>query len=357
MVENLSVKNFRGLGDIKITLAPFTLIGGANNVGKTSVLEAMFLLYGYRSPVVFQQLRAFRNALDLNADVRDLWENIFYNYDTTKPVSISAIRDRNRELLEICRDDGWDISTELTQLPTDLIISTSSVEYSYPLKVFYEYGKKTTQFHFALNNAPTGTGILTQGSKENQANMDTLPVINFSSDKLQNMPQLFDLLGKLNRSKQKPEIVTVMKEIDPRIKDVVLGEQQHIYLEVDGLSEMIPLTSMGAGVSNVLYWTATALSSTVKIMLIDEIENGIHYQCMESIMSKLCDIGARHDCQIIATTHSLDCIRAFASCGETHRKRTAYIRLERNKQTSGIVAKNIEADQLKRMLNSEWEVR
>lgn len=357
MVDSLSVKNFKGLDNLEISLAPFTLIGGSNNVGKTSVLEALFLLYGHRSPFVFQQLCAFRNALFPNLDIRDMWENLFYDYDMNRVISIAATRDRNSESLEICRDDHWDIAAGITNLPKDMMVGTNTDGYSYPLKVHYSYGKKENQFHLALTETPAGINIFSQSDTTNQQSLNNLPIVNFSNDRMQNVPQLFDLVGKVNRNKQRTEIIDVIREIDPRIMSVELGEKQRIYLEIDGLSEMIPITSMGTGISNVLYWTALALSNTTKIMLIDEIETGIYYQHMESVISKLCAIGLRYDCQIIATTHSLDCIKAFARCGEKYSNRTSYVRLERSNKSEEIIAKDIQADQLNRMLNSDWEVR
>ncbi|MDR3236932.1 MAG: ATP-binding protein [Spirochaetia bacterium] len=355
MIEKMSVKNFRGLANVALSFAPFTLIGGANNVGKTSVLEAVFLLYGHRSPLVFQQLRSFRNASAPVAEARELWENIFNDYDLSKYLSISAVRDKNSESLEVYRDDSYDIAGELTQIPQDAKLPTSSLGLSYPLKVLYKYGKKETQFHLAINTDAMGTNIFARGNNNSPAaNIGNIPTVTFSSDRLLNTPHLYDLLGKISRNKQKDKAVNVLKDIDGRINDIVLGEKQQIYLDVTGLIEMIPLTFMGTGVSNVLYWTALALSDSAKIILIDEIENGIHYSSMQSVMEKLCDIGERHDCQIIATTHSIDCVRSFSKCSE---KRISYIRLERSLETGEVSPVVIDAQLLPEMLESDWEVR
>ena len=45
MLERLHIKNFRALRDLEMDeLARINLIGGRNNSGKTSLLEALFLL-------------------------------------------------------------------------------------------------------------------------------------------------------------------------------------------------------------------------------------------------------------------------------------------------------------------------
>jgi AAA15 family ATPase/GTPase len=354
MIEKISVENFRGFTNIELPLAPFTLIGGANNVGKTTVLEAIFLLYGHRAPIIFQQLRSFRNAAESVTEVRELWENIFYNYDLSKVVNISATRDNNSESLEVGRDDNYDIIGEITQFPQNTQMPTSSLNFSYPLKVLYKYGKKESHFHLAINTDVGGTNIFSKGNNDNLANIGNIPIVTFSSDRLINMPHLYDLLGKINRNKQKDKIVSILSGIDNRISDIVLGEKQEIYLDVIGLTEMIPLTFMGNGVRNVLYWSALVLSDSAKILLIDEIENGIHYSAIQSVMEKLCDLCERHDCQIVATTHSIDCVRSFSKCPE---KRIGYIRLERNVETGEISPISIDAQLLPEMIESDWEVR
>jgi AAA15 family ATPase/GTPase len=162
------------------------------------------------------------------------------------------------------------------------------------------------------------------------------------------------MLGVMSRNKQKQKAVDILKSIDERINDVILGEKRQIYLDIVGLKEMVPLTFMGAGVTNILYWAALVLSDSAKIVLIDEIENGIHYSSMRAVMNSLCDIGEKHDCQIIATTHSIDCVRSFSKCPE---KRISYIRLERIQDTGEITPISIDSQLLPEMLDSDWEVR
>jgi AAA15 family ATPase/GTPase len=351
MVEKLSVRNFRGLENVEINPAPFTLIGGENNVGKTSVLEALFLLYGHRSPIVFQQLLSFRNASLAATEAREIWENMFYGYDSNNPLSVAVVRDDNNERLEIGRDNDFIFEGDLSQRGSDMKMSTNVLGFSYPLKVLYGYGDKKTQFHYIINTEIAGAQILSRG---NNINISNLPVVTLSGDRLQNMARLYDLLGVINRNKQRDKAVNVLKDIDGRINDIVLGEKQQIYLDVSGLSEMLPLTFMGKGIFNILYWTALIISNSTKIILLDEIENGIHFAAMQSVMERLCDIGERHDCQIIATTHSIDCVRSFSKC---RNDRIKYIRLERSPGTGLITPVEIEPQLLPDMLEAGWEVR
>lgn len=43
MITKLRIKNFRGIKEGEIELAPLTILLGGNNSGKTTILEALFL--------------------------------------------------------------------------------------------------------------------------------------------------------------------------------------------------------------------------------------------------------------------------------------------------------------------------
>ena len=63
MITTLNIHNFRCFPDLSVTdMAPITLLGGRNNSGKSAILEAIFLAFGYRSANVFLALAAGRNG-------------------------------------------------------------------------------------------------------------------------------------------------------------------------------------------------------------------------------------------------------------------------------------------------------
>ena len=46
-------------------------------------------------------------------------------------------------------------------------------------------------------------------------------------------------------------------------------------------------------------------------LLVDEIENGIHYTGLPKLWRFVFEAAARHHVQVFATTHSWDCVQAF----------------------------------------------
>jgi len=75
----------------------------------------------------------------------------------------------------------------------------------------------------------------------------------------------------------------------------------------------IPLSSMGDGMLRVLQLLLAMYPAKGGYFLVDEFENGLHYSVQEGLWKLLFDLAIRMDIQVFATTHSSDCIAAFAN--------------------------------------------
>ena len=64
MIRNLSIESFRGFESIDISdMNRITLISGRNNVGKSSILEALFLIMDHSSSDSFGKINGFRGSV------------------------------------------------------------------------------------------------------------------------------------------------------------------------------------------------------------------------------------------------------------------------------------------------------
>lgn len=67
--SNIEITNFRGIDHLEIGgLAPVNVFVGANNVGKTSVLEAVFVLSGLSNPQMPTRVNYLRSVLQDSVD-------------------------------------------------------------------------------------------------------------------------------------------------------------------------------------------------------------------------------------------------------------------------------------------------
>lgn len=74
-----------------------------------------------------------------------------------------------------------------------------------------------------------------------------------------------------------------------------------------------PLKSLGDGIQRLFEMAVAAASEPSELLLIDEFENGLHWSLQETLWRNLRELATRENIQIVATTHSWDCISAFAS--------------------------------------------
>jgi len=97
---------------------------------------------------------------------------------------------------------------------------------------------------------------------------------------------------------------------------------------------------------------------TNNLLLIDEIENGIHHTVQVELWRRLFQLARQHNLQVVATTHSEDCLRGFAQAlAEQEEDDGLAIRLEKVEgevQTGAVI---IDRDDLPIVIRDSIEVR
>jgi AAA15 family ATPase/GTPase len=132
--------------------------------------------------------------------------------------------------------------------------------------------------------------------------------------------------------RRKKQVESLLQKIEPRLQSIEslqTGSEPLLYADI-GLSEMIPVTQLGQGFNRLLDIYSELVAAEAKVLLIDEIENGLHHSVLKTVWTGLFTAAAEMDVQIFATTHSWECVLA---ADEAAAKQTAYdlnlIRLDR----------------------------
>jgi recombinational DNA repair ATPase RecF len=104
MYRSIHIKNFRSLKNLEVSdLRRINLFVGPNSVGKTSFLEAIWLLHTPGNPIFSRNLAVFRGLPrggQLSPELE--WEPLFHNLSPKNEITISAERsDTARELLRV----------------------------------------------------------------------------------------------------------------------------------------------------------------------------------------------------------------------------------------------------------------
>jgi ABC-type taurine transport system ATPase subunit len=86
-----------------------------------------------------------------------------------------------------------------------------------------------------------------------------------------------------------------------------------ILVKLKGVRERVPIGSMGDGIWRLLGIALSVVQASGGLLLVDEIDSGLHHTVMEQMWKFLDDCSQRFDVQIVATTHSRDCFQSLAT--------------------------------------------
>jgi putative ATP-dependent endonuclease of OLD family len=146
----LTIKNYRNFGDpaFELSLKPFTLILGENNIGKTNLLNALCLLFGQE--ISISQSRVLQLD-DLNYEavtrfrkqVADL--SVSHDQVVFPEVEVTVLLANMNEDQEAVVGD-WFSDTELTE---------ALVTYRFSLRASFDREKWIAQQRAVLNSIPT----------------------------------------------------------------------------------------------------------------------------------------------------------------------------------------------------------
>lgn len=114
----------------------------------------------------------------------------------------------------------------------------------------------------------------------------------------------------------KGSLINALQIVDPKIEDVDIiinrgiNNQFTPYVKIDG--KYFPLFSMGDGLVHIFNIMLALVNTKGGILLLDEMENGLHIRTLEKLWSVVNDLSKLWNIQVFVTTHSNDCIRAFS---------------------------------------------
>jgi len=308
MYRNLSLKNFRGFQEINIgPLARINLIAGKNNLGKTAILEAFILHIGPNNAELGLRLNAFRGMEQMPSNPEEIWGWLFYGRKTDQAIIIRSSDEENLTQtlrIELKEPSIKNINTNGKKKPVllDSEITNSSIP---ELILHYSdskgqkgvsRGSVTPEGKISLKSAEISRktmGIL-MGSRINTPLLD-----------VQRYSQL-EMVGRQD------EILESLQVIEPRLKRlavVVITNLSMINGDI-GIGRMIPLPFIGEGTGRLLSILLAISAAPNGVVLIDEIENGLHYSVLKNVWNAIAGYARKSNTQIIASTHSLECIEA-----------------------------------------------
>ena len=307
MLESLQIRNFRVFKALEINpLSHVNLIAGRNNSGKTSFLEALFLLVGAGNPRMAINAHVIR-GLQLNVPLQEmasdnLWDQLFHDMNNEKLIEIAGHHTSYGHLV---------LEIELKDQPITGLSSNRKIGFSMTSPIgdhrlvirFSGFGNPSVESHIHVKG---------QEVEIKQPNMQVPYIGIILLSRLRNDRDDAERLETLRRQKRAKLVVEALRIIEPRLQSVEVyssGGSRVIYGDV-GLSEMVPMPVMGEGMTQIARIVLAISSAPDGVVLVDEIENGIHHSVLSDLWRVVDDAAERFNAQLFATTHSLECVTA-----------------------------------------------
>jgi hypothetical protein len=356
VLDSLEILRFRGFKHLRIEhLGGVNLIVGKNNVGKSSLLEALQLYAQRASPDAVWKILGARGedrrpragrALSIGDFLAPTGRYIsleealasarylFYGRKEIKPPiepieigPVYSVEDRltlNIQWYDRIPDEKGGFILKKAPFEDHGISEISTLR-------FVVHLGRGRESHYPIEpNSPIDSyPSRLSGLEQNE-------ITNFSIDvnglDRREVGQLWDRIALTN---QEREVLTALRIIASGVEGVsVIGDpmpygERVTIVKVRGIDEPLPIRSLGDGMQRLLGISLALVNAKNGMLLIDEIENGLHYSVQLDLWRLIFQLARRLNVQVFATTHSWDCIEAFQHAAqEDEQVQGILIRLE-----------------------------
>lgn len=302
------IENFKRFDEFTLeNLGQFNVIVGDNNVGKSSVLEALMFEKDYEK---------FLNNLGL----------ILYNFkhfDGLKDWFMLQYFKTNAKK----NSDTINFTLKLanlSEIKVDLVLFANT-----KIHRWRQYYGNATNF-FA--NPLTGNNNF---ANHNQINFGEVPYIPFQ---LSYTHEITDFYSKniQPRNSRKEQFLKDLQTIIPDISNLeintVVANQPVILISRKSADSNLPLGTYGDGVIKLFRILIEMQIHAGKRLMIDEIDTGIHFSRMKIFWKTVILSARNNNVQLFATTHSDECLKCYKEAleelGEDYQKDARMIHME-----------------------------
>lgn len=358
--DNVTIDGFRGLRHLELNdLGLVNLLVGENNSGKTSVLEAMSILcdpynpgewlsmverrdFGRLDETRMQSLRwCFDHAHRNDHSATDFEGKCLWNCEGRFPVFglESVLKTFHEKPSAFAIRKGWR-SSELGLVDGE--VKVPGVEVFHRISV--PKSKDTVWTHFWEHSEITSGQ---SSSSKHMVNSLTLTPYSYQINKR----QVRQFSEQIVKNDNRGLILELIREFDAEITDVFVaslwGDRPTIYLKHEKLGPA-PLSTFGDAIRRALLLATTIPSlSPGGLLLIDELETGIHVSALERVFAWLMKMARRFQVQVMATTHSLEAVDAITKVVGDHLDDLVAFQLHQVEE--GTKAKRIAGEMLMRL--------
>lgn len=352
MLSRIEFSNFRNFRHFSVQgLSRVNLFVGANNVGKSSVLEGIELLMSGGDPRILMRLpqrrgERIRSAAPDRSPSFPQWDisHLFFGHLCRPGAQFTIGGDNDAKQTVSCKIVAASYRTDQQQ-PEQLPVSFEGVEDGLgsdilgsdilgpDLALEVSSDRRTLPLRLAIS-AWGGISLDMIRRVPQASNPDQGPINFLGTDTLDN-----NVLGRLWDSvvlkPEEAQVIQSLQIIEPDLERIAFSSERDvsraswIFVKLKHSNDRVPLGSMGDGLKRLLALSLVTIRSANGCVLIDEIDTGLHHSVMIGMWQMIIETAQRLNIQVFATTHSLDCVRALAWLYEQHPEYQTEVTLHR----------------------------
>jgi hypothetical protein len=300
MIKSLEIRNFRCFKDLYLRdLKRFNIVVGEGGSGKTSLLEAIFLVAG-ASPEVWMRLRQWRGFSPIfrfsgtRGSYESLFRDIFHNFDKHKPANIT-----------LTDSDGRIRSLRIAYPDQDKRANRDS-ENAYLIEPI--------AFEWTSKGKVQRAKVEIKDSILKFVGFNNVYPVWFTSPAINEGLSVAQLFSELSLKKKEYPLITAVRSLYPYVQDLsvesIAGELA-LCVSVESIPEKLPIGTISSGLTHFLSILVAIATNASGVILIDEIEVGLYYAHLEKSLSIIFSFCQEYEVQLIASTHSYEFLKTL----------------------------------------------
>lgn len=324
--SSIVISRFRGLENLTLKkLNRINIFAGLNNSGKTSVLEAIYLLANLNNIHAFLKMESQRAKLTEGLFAKWLENNFLLNIELTgvfngEQVNVSIESGQTNDPID---KNGYlatlELHSEFAKEERDSRV--------------HLYSDKESQFYYK-ENVVLCNSIMTNPYSLNENDLQKAHA------------------KAVNEKKIDIVIDFIRERVDPNIQKIELinmSGMNRFSITSNRFDRSVDLTSYGEGVQRIFQIGLFMAYASNGILLIDEFETAIHKSLLIDFSRFVHQLAEKFNVQVFLTSHSKECIDSFIINDYKIEDITAYVLKE---EEGKITCKYVEGKRLQTLLAS-----
>ncbi|HUG68627.1 MAG TPA: AAA family ATPase [Pirellulaceae bacterium] len=357
LIRDLTIENYRSFEKYKLDgLARVNLLVGDNNCGKTSVLEAAYLLETNGADDSIWKLLQSRGEIGF----------VYEGVTQTDPVFVVPVSELFRGFtiagkriprLTI-KSDGYgevrltlgskdEVIQEIDRDRADFgslfdqIAGNTGTLRTSESGVLYTRFMGTDGCCMRIQHVTTNGGLRRQtsgesvGSSISTSHCVEKPIAEYLPIAHANAETLKADWVRVLQNQRDANVIDALRIVQPEVNEVLVlptpmsppQARSHVLVRANGSN--YPLSRLGEGANRLLMLGMLLANAAGGFLLVDEIDTGLHYSKLSDMWRMVINAATRLNVQVFATSHSLDCLNSLSDCLQRDPSLAEYVAVHR----------------------------